>query len=57
MKSEQLIQNELFSDSVHILDKYECFSLGSTTILSLMNSKYIKKFSISRNLLRKNLMY
>ena len=53
MKSEQLIQNELFSHSVHILDKYECFSLGSTTISSLMKSKYIKNFSISRNLLRK----
>lgn len=53
MKSEQLIQNELFASNVHILDKYECFSLGATTISSLMKSRYIKKFSINKSLLRK----
>lgn len=53
MKSEQLIQNELFSHNVTILDKYECFSLGATTISSLIKSNYIKKISIPKSLSKK----
>lgn len=36
--SEQTIQNNLFSDNVTILDKYECLSLGATTIRDLIKS-------------------
>lgn len=39
--SEQTIQNELFSNNVTILDKYECLSLGATTIGDLITSKRI----------------
>ena len=31
-KSEQMIQNEIYSSNTTILDKYECLSLGATTI-------------------------
>lgn len=37
--SEQTIQNELYSYNVSILDKYECLSLGATTIKNLMEIK------------------
>ena len=33
--SEQSKQNELYSNTVTILDKYECLSLGATTIGTL----------------------
>lgn len=39
--SEQSKQNELFSNNVTILDKYECLSLGATTIGNLIDEKYI----------------
>lgn len=39
--SEQTIQNDLFSSNVTILDKYECLSLGATTIGDLINEKRI----------------
>lgn len=44
--SEQTIQNELYSYNVSILDKYECLSLGATTIKNLMDTKAIKKINI-----------
>lgn len=34
--SEQTIQNELYTNSVSILDKYTCFSLGATTVKDLL---------------------
>lgn len=40
--SEQTIQNDLFSNNVTILDKYECLSLGATTIGDLIDAKRIK---------------
>lgn len=39
--SEQTIQNDLFSNSVTILDKYECLNLGATTIGDLIVGKRI----------------
>lgn len=48
-KSEQIIQNEIFSNNVSILDKYECLNLGATTIGSLMRSSIIKEYSVSKN--------
>lgn len=39
--SEQTIQNDLFSNNVTILDKYECLSLGATTIGDLIAGKRI----------------
>ena len=39
--SEQTIQNDLFSKTVTILDKYECLSLGATTIGDLIAGKRI----------------
>lgn len=39
--SEQTIQNDLFSNTVTILDKYECLSLGATTIGDLIEGKRI----------------
>ena len=39
--SEQTMQNDLFSNTVTILDKYECLSLGSTTIGDLIAGKRI----------------
>lgn len=41
-KSEQMIQNEIFSSNTTILDKYECLSLGATTIRNLMKSSIIR---------------
>ena len=41
MMSEQTIQNDLFSNNVTILDKYECLSLGATTIGDLIAGKRI----------------
>ncbi|WP_338786290.1 class I SAM-dependent DNA methyltransferase [Metabacillus sp. FJAT-53654] len=51
--SEQTIQNELYSYNVIILDKYECFSLGSTTIKDLMDTKKIKKVNVAKKILDK----
>ncbi len=48
--SEQTIQNELFSNSVTILDKYECLSLGATTIGDLIDTKSIKPLYTRRKL-------
>ncbi|APJ38622.1 HsdM family class I SAM-dependent methyltransferase [Mycoplasmopsis pullorum] len=45
--SEQLIQNNLYSENVSILGKYECLSLGSTTIKQLINLGYIKNINLS----------
>lgn len=39
--SEQTIQNDLFCNNVTILDKYECLSLGATTIGDLIAGKRI----------------
>ena len=49
-KSEQVIQNDIYSENITILDKYECFSLGSTTIKSLMNTGYIKAYNVSEEI-------
>lgn len=51
--SEQTIQNELYSTNVSILDKYECLSLGATTIQNLIDSKILKKKRITKALGRK----
>ena len=48
--SEQTTQNELYSYNVSILDKYECLSLGATTIKNLMEIKKIKKISLKSNI-------
>lgn len=48
--SEQTIQNELYSYNVSILDKYECLSLGATTIKNLIETKKIKRVNISDKL-------
>lgn len=53
MPSEQLIQNELYTKNLKILDKYECFSLGATTVRTLMSGKYINHFSLRKTLLNK----
>lgn len=39
--SEQTKQNDLYTYSVHILDKYECLSLGATTVNNLIDEKII----------------
>jgi len=39
--SEQTNQDELYSYNVHILDKYDCLSLGATTINNLIDEKKI----------------
>lgn len=44
--SEQTIQNDLYSDNIRILDKYECLSLGATTVKNLMDIKKIRKVNI-----------
>lgn len=46
--SEQTIQNDLYSYNVSILDKYECLSLGATTIKDLIESKKIYNTKISK---------
>lgn len=48
--SEQTIQNDLYSYNVSILDKYECLSLGATTIKNLMEMKKIKKVNIKQGI-------
>ncbi|MCJ0053778.1 N-6 DNA methylase [Clostridioides difficile] len=48
--SEQTIQNKLYSYNVNILDKYECLSLGATTIRNLMETKVINNINISKKL-------
>lgn len=52
-KSEQMIQNEIYSNNTTILDKYECLSLGATTIKSLIASKIIKNYNINKEIARK----
>lgn len=49
MISEQLIQNSIYTEPV-IFDKYECYSIGATTINSLVKSKIIKDFNLKRAL-------
>ncbi len=39
--SEQTKQNDLYSNTVTIIDKYECLSLGATTIGNLIDEKRI----------------
>lgn len=46
--SEQTIQNSLYANNVSILDKYECLSLGSTTINDLIKTKIIHNTKISK---------
>ncbi len=46
--SEQTIQNALYAESVSILDKYECLSLGNTTINDLIRNKVIWNTKISK---------
>lgn len=53
MTSEQLIQNKLYTKNLKILDKYECFSLGATTVRALMKGKYIKDVQLKKALLDK----
>lgn len=48
--SEQTIQNYLYSYNVSILDKYECLSLGATTVKNLIATKKIKKVNIDDKL-------
>lgn len=47
--SEQTKQNDLYSNTVTILEKYECLSLGATTIGDLIDEKriYCKKIKKS----------
>jgi type I restriction-modification system DNA methylase subunit len=51
--SEQTIQNELYSYKVSILDKYECLSLGATTIKNLIDTKKIKKINVKSEISNK----
>ena len=51
--SEQTVQNNLYTNNVSIMDKYECLSLGATTINNLMDLKIIKKFNIKDEFLYK----
>lgn len=51
--SEQTIQNNLFSNNVILLDKYECLNLGATTLKTLMDAKKIKRVNIEASMLRK----
>ena len=55
--SEQTIQNKLYSNNVQIMDKYECLSLGATTIKNLIDSKILKKVNISSKNLNKKPMF
>lgn len=48
--SEQTIQNELYSYNVSILDKYECLSLGATTVKNLIATKKIKRINMEDKL-------
>lgn len=56
-KSEQIIQNDIYSNNTSILDKYECLSLGATTINSLMKSSIIKEYKVNKRLALRNQMY
>ena len=47
--SEQLIQNSIFSTPV-IFDKYECYSIGATTVNKLIKSNIIKNVNLKRSL-------
>lgn len=49
-KSEQITQNEIYSENTTILDKYECLSLGATTINSLMKSSIIKEYKVNKKI-------
>ncbi len=46
--SEQTIQNALYTENVSILDKYECLSLGSTTVGNLIRTKTICNTKVSK---------
>jgi len=46
--SEQTIQNNLYSKNIFIMDKYECLSLGATTIKNLLDNGVIKKINVSQ---------
>ena len=46
--SEQTIQNNLYSKNIFIMDKYECLSLGATTIKNLLDNGIIKKMNVSQ---------
>lgn len=48
--SEQTIQNDLYSYNVSIVDKYECLSLGATTIKNLIEIKRIKKVNVKADI-------
>lgn len=49
-KSEQIIQNDIYSNNTSILDKYECLSLGATTINSLMKSSIIREYKVNKKI-------
>ena len=49
-KSEQMIQNEIYSNNTTILDKYECLSLGATTINNLMKTSIIKEYLVNNKI-------
>ena len=46
--SEQTIQNELYSNNVMLLDKYECLNLGATTIKDLISRNVLKNIKVSQ---------
>lgn len=46
--SEQTIQNALYAHNVSILDKFECFSLGNTTVGDLIRTKTISNTKVSK---------
>ncbi|MEX5396947.1 class I SAM-dependent DNA methyltransferase [Streptococcus sp. ZJ93] len=50
--SEQLTQNSLYSEPV-IFDKYECYSIGATTVNNLIKHKVIKNFNLKRGIVNK----
>lgn len=52
-KAEQLTQNEIYSQNLTILDKYECYSLGAVTIKNLMETKIIKEHKIKKTFEKK----
>ena len=51
--SEQTKQNDLYSNTITILDKYECLSLGATTIGNLIDEKRILCKKVRSNIRNK----
>lgn len=51
--SEQTIQDNIYSNSVTIMDKYTCLSLGATTIKDLISTKALKEIKVTKNLGKK----